>query len=148
MNTTTPQIHAEGGSGGVLIRKPRKDSHQARYERFKAAFKAICEAHGGVFSARDCYADGMAAFLIPTRLGELKASIHDDRNWRSKIESIYLKFETQTGGKVYDSLCGYDFNSWSGKWNICLRGETMEEAREECLKSLERRLELLEKGEP
>lgn len=142
---TTPQS-LQDATQSVLSRKPRKDSPQARYERFRAAFGALCEAHGGVYSERDSIGDG-AAYLVPTKLGELKTSIHCDgfKNRRSAryIESIYLRFTKYSTGKVYDSLCGFDFNGWSGKWNILLSAGSLEQARGECLLSLKLRLELL-----
>lgn len=117
------------------------------YEQFKADFGAVCVARGGTFNERDTIGHG-AAYHIPTRLGMLKASIHFDANdnergRRNKIEGVYLRFDTYSTGKVYDALCGFDFNGYSGKWNIMASAPTLKEARKHCLEELELRLQML-----
>lgn len=95
---------------------------QRIFEDFKANFSALCTRLGGKPDG-DSHCMG---YLIPTHLGPLRASIHpylpDMRRKQMPIASIYLRFEEHTGGKVYDTLCDYDFNGWSGKWNVCVSG--------------------------
>ena len=75
------------------------------FPKFKADFRKICEANGGVFNVRDTIGDG-AAFRIPTKFGTLRASIHCDAHHNRRggvyLESIFLQFHRlhRAGTKV------------------------------------------------
>lgn len=95
---------------------------QRLFEDFKNKFIDLCVQFDGKPS-KDAYC---VEYFIPTHLGPLRASIHpylpDVGRKQMPIASIYLRFEEHTGGRVYDTLCDYDFNGWSGKWNVCVSG--------------------------
>lgn len=121
---------------------------QKAFSTFTAEFAALCRKYGGIFNEQLAPSGPDTAFIIPTVYGPLRASIHapyyaGESRRGSKIESVYLRFETKTGGKVYDSLFGKDFNGWSGKWNITFEAATTNDARMLCLAELETRLNRL-----
>lgn len=114
------------------------------FNAFKADFSRLCEAHGGVFNAKDTLGDG-AAYHIPTAWGTLRASIHDDdRNNPYHLVSIFLQWRDYTGPQPWQFPFHGDFNSYSHKWNIHIARDTLAEASEYALRELEFRLKLLE----
>jgi hypothetical protein len=109
-------------------------------------FDELCLAHGGV-RVED---RGFRSFNVPTTHGEMRVSLFEadannltDRRRQPCIASIFLRFTDCTGGKVYDELHGYDFNGWSGKWNVCLSGGAWNQAWDAALLQLERKLSLV-----
>lgn len=86
-------------------------------------------------------------FIVPTRYGDLSIHVIEWKNpWMA------LRFVTYSTGKVYDSLHGYDFNGYSGKWNINLGSQGLDRnekgrriIRDRLLESFIHRMELVKK---
>lgn len=122
-----------------------KKQHEAEWLDFKLRFSEICSRFGGDLK-EDLH---VVRFHIPTPLGVLRASIHprilSRKRVQSHLESVYLRFETYSTGKMHDMLHGGEFNGYSGKWNIHWGARTLGLARRDCLLELERRLDQLMK---
>jgi hypothetical protein len=115
------------------------------YEKFKVAFKAVCEQYGGTFNQDDTIGDG-SSFRIPTCYGQLRVSIHaldglKPLRGSGHFLGIYMQFRNYTG-PVEIPIHG-DWNRWSNKWNITFTGGNLESVRKAALEELEIRLDLL-----
>jgi len=126
-------------------KRERKPTARQASESHRRSFCALCLELGGV--AREGW-DAGRAFTLPTRLGPLRASIHepiwsDRRRLKRHCEMVFLQFETFSTGKVYDMLLGWDFNGHSGKWNIDATGEELPNVRRHALDYFKTRIEML-----
>lgn len=115
--------------------------HQKSFAAWLKDFRQVCLDFGGVETEP-------LRFEIATDLGKLFASVHEsdyESQKRRGFVQIYLRFETHTGGKVYDTLGGRDFNGYSGKWNIHVSGSTdrLQDVRAEALRQLRESLEFV-----
>lgn len=124
--------------------------HQKAFAQWLNDFKESCKAHGSI-AAEDWQGCWFAVFKTP--VGDLRASIHEsdyDGQMKRGFVQIYLRFKDYDTGKCYDTLGGFDFNGYSGKWNITLSGgkEDVERTRQCALAEFERRLNFAKQLQP
>jgi hypothetical protein len=122
----------------------------AYFKTLSADFTAECLRLGGTLVEVDCI--GRVHFLLPSPLGPIAALLpspcDSGRRKGPFYEEIYLRFKTYRTGKAYDQLCGWDFNGYSGKWNLMAGGETRKAAGRAAIDTLRHRIEVLKESYP